>query len=336
MDRLGVAIVGCGIISQRHIEGFLNNSERARIAACCDTDMGKATQAADKAGNGARAVTDYSAILADPEIGAVDLCLPHHLHAPLTIAAATAGKHILCEKPLALTVEDCDRMAEAAREAGIVLMHGENMRMSASAEEAAEMVRSGRIGTIVGVQSTYAHWQWIELNKDWRTRPEESGGGHLIDGAIHFVDVIRHVAGDIVGVQAMTARFRPELGADSEDTAVLNFRFAAGHLGTMFACHAARGRGAAPMLTVFGTEGSLSLDAFGAEKAIALFLPGAPVEYLGLRSAWQDTFNREIEHFLDVIQNGAVLRATPEDGRENLKVVLAAYESARTHREVVL
>ncbi|HZP84373.1 MAG TPA: Gfo/Idh/MocA family oxidoreductase [Chthonomonadaceae bacterium] len=337
MERLKVALVGCGIISGNHIEGFRRNAERARIVACCDTEGEKARKAVEAVGESeARAVTDYAEVLADPEIQAVDLCLPHHLHAEMAIAAARAGKHILCEKPLALTPEDCDRMAAAAREAGVVLMHGENLRTAESVEKAAELIRAGRVGTLVGLQATYAHWQPERLNQDWRARPGESGGGHLIDGGIHYIDVLRHLGGEIAAVQAMMTRFRPELGAESEDTAVLNFRYAGGHLGQLFATHASRGRGASSMLTVFGTEGCLSLDAFGSTHSVTLFSPGQPPEQCVERKQWQESFAREIAHFLDVVQKGEPLRATPEDGRENLRVVLAAYESARTGREVAL
>ncbi len=90
------------------------------------------------------------------------------------------------------------------------------------------------------------------------------------------------------------------------------------------------------MMTVFGTEGCLSLEAFGGDRALVLFVPGQPPEVLAERHHWHDTFTREIAHFLDVVLNGEPLRATPEDARENLRVVLAAYESARTGREVAL
>src|SRR5581483_8413395 len=123
MKRLNVAIVGCGIISGAHIQGWQRNRERARIVACCDTSIERARKAAEAAVESeARAVTD-------------------------------------CEKPLALTPEDCDRMMAAARAAGVILMHGENMRTAENAERAAETIRAGRLGTIVGLQATYAHWQ---------------------------------------------------------------------------------------------------------------------------------------------------------------------------------
>lgn len=340
MDRFNVAIVGCGMISELHITALCNEAKRARIVACCDNDAAKAESAVRNvetlSGTGARVETDYDKLLGDPEIDAVVLCLPHHLHAPMSIAALHAGKHVLCEKPLALNLEECDRMIEAAQQAGKVLMHGENMRMAPGPMEAAHQIQSGRLGTIVGIQATYAHWQGEHMNKSWRARNNESGGGHLMDGGIHFIDIMRHLGGPIVAVHAMTTRYRPELGPDVEDTGVLNLRYENGSLGQLFASHASRGRGASSALTVFGTEGCLSTEAFGGDGAVMLFRhKEAPVVLLRQQS-WQDTFDSEIGHFLDVVMEGKPLLATPEDGRENLKVVLAAYESARTRTEVSL
>ena len=342
MNPTRIALVGCGIISESHLRGMAASGERCELAAVCDTDPQKA-QAASEVWRKLRpdaplpAVTPrYDDLLRDASIGAFDLCLPHHLHRAMTIAALEAGKHVLCEKPLALTPEDCDAMADAARKAGKVLMHGENMRTAPNAVTAAELVKSGRVGTVVGVQATYAHWQNVALNYGWRTEVEKSGGGHLIDGAIHFVDVIRHIGGDISHVHAMTATFRPELGAMVEDTAVLNFRFAAGHLGQMFACHASRGRGGSCLMTVFGTGGCLTLDAYQAETSVLLFPQAGEPEAFPVSNSWSGSFAAEIRHFLDVLQNGILLQSTPEDARENLKVILAAYESAKTRREVAV
>ncbi len=335
-----IALIGCGIISEAHLRGIAASGDRCELAAACDTDQSKAETAAAtwrelRPEAPLPAVTaDYADLLADPRIDAVDLCLPHHLHRRMAIAAAEAGKHVLCEKPLALTPEDCDAMAEAAEKAGKVLMHGENLRTAANAVTAANLVKSGRVGTVVGVQATYAHWQNLELNYGWRTEADKSGGGHLIDGAIHYVDMIRHICGDVSHVHAMTATFRPELGAAVEDTAVLNFRFAAGHLGQMFACHASRGRGGSSILTVFGTEGCLTLDAYHAEAPVLLFAHGGEREAFAVSNSWSQSFALEIAHFLDVIQNGVPLQSTPADARENLKVILAAYESARTGQEI--
>jgi predicted dehydrogenase len=336
-DKLNVAIIGCGDISGRHFQAFQTEAERAQITVCCDTDAERARKAVQECGNSDAAVmTDYHDLLSDRKVHAVDICLPHHLHAPVAIACAEAGKHILCEKPLALNPEECDRMIAAAKANGVTLMHLEPQRMSATIAKAAAMIREGKIGRIAGIQGTFAYWQRAELNRDWRANPAQSGGGHLMDGGIHLVDAMRHLGGEVVSVQAMTAQYRPELGPDSEDLAALNLRYAGGHCGQLFACHATRGRGASPSVTVFGTEGCLSLDAFGSGFGLVYFPVGRPHEVITSEHSGNQTYERAIRHFLDVVLNGEPLRATPEDGRENVRVVLAAYEAARNGREVLL
>ena len=336
-ERLNVAVIGCGDIVGKHFHAYKLETDRAVVVACCDPDAGRAQSAVEACANPeARAVLDYREILQDKSVDAVDLCLPHYLHAPVAIAFALAGKHVLCEKPLALTVEECDAMIRAAEANGVTLMHLEPQRMSAAVAAAAEMIRDGRIGRIVGIQGAFAYWQRAELNRDWRADPARSGGGHLMDGGIHLVDVIRHLAGDVTAVQAMTAQYRPELGKDQEDLAVLNLRFAGGHCGQLFACHATLGRGASPSVTVFGSDGCISLDAFGAGNGLVYFPPSGPPEAIRTEQTWNSTYERAISHFIDVVTEGAPLQATPRDGRENVRLVRAAYESARTGREVAI
>ncbi len=330
-------MIGCGDIVGRHLQAYKAQAGRSAIVACCDTDAVRAQRAVDECGcPGARPLTDYHELLRDATVHAVDLCLPHHLHAPVAIQFAECGKHILCEKPLALNVQQCNAMIDAAHRSGIMLMHLEPQRMSATVTAAAAMIGEGRIGRIVGLQGTFAYWQRAELNREWRADPVQSGGGHLMDGGIHLIDALRHLGGDVISVQAMTARYRPELGVECEDLAVLNLRFAGGHCGQLFACHATRGRGASPSITAFGAEGCLSVDAFGESQGLVHFPVGGGHETILTRYSWQSTYELAISHFLDVVLDGATLVATPEDGRENVRLVLAAYESARTGREVKL
>lgn len=340
--RTRLALIGCGLISPAHIRAFGNQKERVELVACCDSRLDSAERAAELActvmqsGDTIEATTDFNAILTDPSITALDLCLPHHIHKEVTLTALRAGKHVLCEKPLALTPEDCDAMTQEARAQNRVLMHGENMRTASNIVVVKQALMAGRVGTIVGIQATYAHWQSEALNTDWRTRPAESGGGHLMDGAIHFVDVLRQLGGEITGVHAMTTQYRPELGAESEDTAALNFRFEGGHFGQLFASHASRGRGASPVVTVFGTEGCISVEPFDGVGSVVLFPHEGEREILLAEHNWQKTFDNEVSHFLDVMRDDVPLYSTPEDGRENIRVVLAAYESAKSGREVSL
>jgi predicted dehydrogenase len=144
---LRIALVGCGIISESHILAYRQHADRARITVCCDIDAAKAQQRAALVGE-ARAVTSFEAVLADPEVDAVEICTPHHLHTDAVIAAARAGKHILCQKPLAKTIGECDAMIAAAREAGVVLFYGEIMRTMPAAVMAREAIAAGIVRMI--------------------------------------------------------------------------------------------------------------------------------------------------------------------------------------------
>jgi len=327
---LRVALIGCGLISEAHVRGYARHAGRARIAVCCDIDREKAERLAALVGDGCRAETDPERVMSAPDIDAVEVCTPHHLHPEAVIAAARAGKHVLCQKPLAKTLADCDAMIAAAREAGTVLFYGETNRTMPAAVLARRAAEEGRIGTLVGVQATYAHWQGGKyLTTAWRYDPAVTGGGQLLDGGIHYVDLMLHVAGPVEAVTCFTTRFRPELGG--EDTAVVNARFAGGALGTLFASQAAALWPPTPGFVAFGTEGVLTLG--GPHGALALHRPGAPEPEVLLRDGG-DSFATMIGRYLDTVLDGAPNPAPGELGRENLRVVLAAYESARLGREV--
>lgn len=329
--RLRIAMIGCGDITTAHFSALRTEQSRAVVAACCDTNEERLAAAVDACGNpDARRISDYRALLDDPDIDAVDICLPHHLHAQASIAFTEAGKHVLCEKPLALNIVECDAMIASARRQAVTLMHLEPLRMSATVALAAQKISEGLIGSVVGLQAAFAYWQRAELNRDWRANAHQSGGGHLMDGGIHLVDVLRNLGGPITSVHAMTANFRPELGETLEDLATLNIRYAAGHLGQLFSCHATRGRGASPSVTVFGDAGCLSLDACGEGRGLVHYGADGRETVVTPDAMWHGAYERAISHFLDVVLNGAALAATPEEGRENVRLILAAYESART------
>jgi predicted dehydrogenase len=329
---LRVALVGCGIISEQHVRAYAQHADRARITLCCDVDIERARERASSIETGAvRAVSDYAQVLADPDVDAVEICTPHHLHSDAVIAAARAGKHILCQKPLANTLEECDAMTAAAQEAGVVLYYGETNRTSPAAVMARQAIDDGQLGRIVGVQATYSLWQGGKiLSTAWRYDPKLAGGGQLVDGGIHFIDLMLHIGGPIKSVSCATTRFRPELGG--EDTAVVNARFVDGHLGTLFSSHAAAVWLPQANFIAFGTEGVLLLG--GPRGALVLHRKGGDREGEVLLQERGDHFGEMTGCYLDTVLEGAPNPSPPSVGRDNLRVVLAAYESDRTGREV--
>jgi predicted dehydrogenase len=336
MERMGhllrVALIGCGLISEDHIRGYARHTDRARIVVCCDIDPERAAQRATLVGD-ARAVTRFEEVLVDPTVDAVEICTPHHLHPDAVITAARAGKHILCQKPLARTLRECDTMIAAAEEAGVTLFYGEMNRTLPAAVQARTVIEAGRIGQLIGVQATAAHWQGgAYLSTAWRYDPAITGGGQLLDGGIHAIDLMLHIGGPIASVTSFNTRFRPELGG--EDTAVVNARFEGGHLGTLFSSQAAGMWFPGAHFAAFGTEGVLTIG--GPHGALALHRPDLPERREVLLEQREDPFAAMIGRYLDTVLDGAPNASPGRVGRENLAVVLAAYESARNGREVRL
>jgi predicted dehydrogenase len=332
MSFLRVALVGCGIISEQHIRAYREHTQRAKITVCCDTDREKARQRAELAG-GARAVTTLEEVLADSAVDAVEICTPHHLHAEAVIAAARAGKHILCQKPLAKTLEECDTMITAAGEAGVVLYYGEMNHTMPAVEVAKRAIKEGRIGRLIGTQATSAFWQGGQyLSTAWRYDPDITGGGQLLDAGVHAIDLMLNIGGPIKSVACFTTRFRPELGG--EDTATVNVRFEGGHLGALFCSQAAGAWPPGPHFIAFGTEGLLAIG--GPQGALTLHRPDLPDRREVLLEHRGDAFAAMIGRYLDTVLDGHSNPSPGEVGRENLRVVLAAYESARLGREVEL
>lgn len=207
---VNIGIIGLGGIAGAHIAAY-GTLENASIIARCDRDPARAAGTAEgitinlgtgeTATGNARACTDYRELLLDPEVEAVDICLPTDLHAGVAVAALLAGKHVLCEKPMALTVADCDRMIAAAEDAGRILMIAHCIRFWPEYAALKEIVDGGRYGKV-----TYASFRrlsplpdWSE--GDWMLDPGRSGGS-ILDLHIHDADFVRYLLGTPRSVSA--------------------------------------------------------------------------------------------------------------------------------------
>ena len=326
---LRVALVGCGLISDAHCDAYATYPERAKITVCYDIDGEKAASRAAGLGH-ARVASSLEDILTDPEIDALEICTPPHLHPDTAIAAARSGKHVLCQKPLARTVAECDAMIDAALKAGTVLFYGEMNRTLPAALAAKQAIDAGRIGKLVGIQAIFAYWQRGEiLNTAWRYDPQIAGGGQLLDSGIHALALMHTVGGLVQSVSCYAQRFRPEMGG--EDTTAVAMQFTDGHVGTLFSSQASGVWVPGPILTAFGTEGALTL---GGGAALTLHRPDLPERKEVLLQSGEDSITAMVGAYLDVIQHGAANPSPGEAGREDLQLVLAAYQSAAEGRQV--
>jgi len=187
VDQLGMGVIGCGGISNAHLPAE-STIEGMRTVAVCDLDENAARAAADKYDVPA-VYTEYADLLSDEAVDAVAILLPHHLHRDCAVAAAAAGKHILCEKPMATSLQDVDAMIAAADEASVVLMIGQVLRFWPANVRARELVLDGAIGEVKNiVRRRYGKSQ--DFRSDWASDPAKAGGWVLYGYGTHEVDMI--------------------------------------------------------------------------------------------------------------------------------------------------
>ncbi|HEV8556260.1 MAG TPA: Gfo/Idh/MocA family oxidoreductase [Actinophytocola sp.] len=256
---------------------------RARMVAICGRDEAKVAEAAGRLG-WAEHLTDWRALVAREDIDVVDVCTPGDSHAEIAMAALTAGKHVLCEKPLANTVEEARAMtdaAAAARLAGVRSVCGFNYRRVPAVAFMRQLVEEGRLGTIRHVRAAYLQ-DWIvdpQFPLVWRLRREVAGSGALGDIGAHIIDLTQYVTGQrITGVSALTETFvkeRPLPAASSglsavadteygpvtvDDAALFVARLDGGAVATYEATRFATGRKNALRVEINGSHGSVAFD----------------------------------------------------------------------------
>ncbi|MFJ8790336.1 Gfo/Idh/MocA family protein [Streptomyces sp. NPDC102462] len=285
-----VGMVGYAFMGAAHSQGWrtvgrvFDLPRRPVLAAICGRDGAAVRAAADRHG-WAAAETDWRALIARDDVDLVDICTPGDSHAEIALAALAAGKHVLCEKPLANTVAEATAMTRAAEEAGArgqVAMVGFNYRRLPATALARRMVADGRIGTLRHVRVSYLQ-DWLvdpEFPLTWRLRKEQAGSGSLGDLGAHIVDLAQYLAGErLAGVSALTETFvrqRPLPGGPSsglaaaaaagtgevtvDDAALFTGRFPSGALASFEATRYATGRKNALRIELNGERGSLAFD----------------------------------------------------------------------------
>src|SRR3569833_2079074 len=233
----GFGIIGCGMIAHFHSKA-IQSLKGAKLVACFDTFKASADKLA--AAVGCKAYYDLDEMLADPKVEAVTSGTPSGAHMEPAVAAARAGKHVIVEKPLEITLKRCDKMIAECEKAGVVLSAIFPSRFHDSSIEMKRAVDGKRIGKLT-IGDSYVKWYRTQEYYDsgkWRGTWELDGGGALMNQAIHSVDLLTWLMGPVVEIRANTATLAHERIA-VEDTAIATVRFASGALGTIEATTAA-------------------------------------------------------------------------------------------------
>ncbi len=230
-ERIGTAIIGTGLVAHTHAAALVADP-RSRLVAVCSRDLEKVRAFARR--YGVRAYSDASELLRDPAVGAVCICTPHPSHADLTVMAARQGVHVLVEKPMAITVADCDRMIEAADQAGVKLGVISQRRLYEPVRRVKRAIDEGRIGQPILGTVTVLGWRGPEYYAmdAWRGTWDEEGGGILVNQVVHQLDLFQWFMGPIAELSAYWSNLNHPF-IEVEDTAVASLRFANGALGSI-------------------------------------------------------------------------------------------------------
>lgn len=322
-QHIRVGLIGGGGIATAHINGYHAAADKISITAVADAV--ETTAAARALELNATAYTDYHDLVNDPNVDAVDICLPHHLHKDAIVCAALAGKHILCEKPLCLTPEEAREVKAAVDAAGITLMSAHNQLFMPAVAKAKELLESGAIGTVYEVRTTDSFYNDFDpANMGWRANAKTSGGGELIDTGYHPTYLMLHLAGGSpVDATALLSTHRLKF-MEGEDSAQVLIRFDNGVVGHLVTSWAYSPAPVTERFSAVGELGSISSDG----TSLTLTLRDGTSETFEFEPV--ETFAAEIEHFADSLLTGTRPLHTEKEGIEVLGIILAAYEGART------
>ncbi|TCO35746.1 putative dehydrogenase [Kribbella steppae] len=323
MPEIKVGLIGGGGIAGAHIRGYREHAERIGITAVADA----VEETAVARGNelGATPYVDYRRMLETEDIDAVDICLPHHLHRDAIVAAAQAGKHILCEKPLCLTADEAAEVRKAVQDNGVTLMCAHNQLFLPAVAKAKELLEAGSIGTVYEVRTTDSFYNDFDPNSmGWRASSKTSGGGELIDTGYHPTYLLLHLAGGLpVEATAMLSTHRLKF-MEGEDSAQVLIRFDNGVVGQLVTSWAYQPAPATERFSAVGELGSLTSNG----SSLTYQLRSGETETFDLEPV--DTFVAEIGHFADSLLGKTRPIHTEEEGIAVLGILLAAYEGART------
>ncbi len=375
VPTLGVGMLGYAFMGKAHSNAYKKLNyiytpppAYARLVAVAGRDRERVEAAAQRYGY-EQAVTDWHELVRNPAIQVFDNGAPNDLHAEPCIAAAQAGKHVICEKPLGRNATEARRMWDAAQKAGVVHMCAFNYRFVPAIRLARDIIQAGRLGRIYHFRAQYLQ-EWImdpNFGMVWRLDASTAGSGSLGDLGTHIIDLARFLVGEPVNVSGVTTTFIRErstpdgnkipVTVDDAFAAVLTFQN--GALGTLEATRFAYGRKNHQVIEINGEKGSL---AFNLERLneLEVYLPGEESfrDAQGFRQVlvtesyhpfydvwwpqghiigWEHTFVHEIKHFFEAITTGRSVTpegADFEDGYRACVVADAIVESSRTGRRV--
>jgi predicted dehydrogenase len=344
MDRVRIGLIGGGWIGSHHGHNVLKNPA-AELVAIADPQPDRIQAFMAQAGVSVRAYPDYETLLRQDDVDAVIVASPNSMHAEQTVAAAQAGKHIYCEKPMALNLDDCKKMAAAVKQAGVKFLIGYHRRFNPLVQHAKKLAADGYLGELFHVESDYLHhvpgdwdiWSWIG-------KPE-IGGSLFHAGSGHNVDLIRFFGGEIVEVACFKDIYLPRATqVETEDTAIAIFRFENGMLGKVLFC-------VGPILpftfnfALYGTRGTLINNKLWLDSSPEFYELGHEKDYVLLPESWipdnvqggvGEPWDKCMDHFIDALVNDSPILNDIDSAYRTSEACFAVVMAAQEKRVVTL
>ncbi len=333
-SALKAAIIGAGGISQSHFDGY--RAAGVEVVAVCDVDAAALARRMSE-WQLERGYTDMAQLFESGGFDMISIAAPTSVHHPATLAAATAGVHVLVEKPLALDLALANEMIEACRAAGVILMVNHQLRSSGPASKARELIEAGAIGRVTQVRLRQAHdWGGLLTVRPTFAMRATSGGGTLLDNGTHLADLAGFFGGRVEEVYARIATLKYDV--EVEDTAHASLAYFDGAIGIIETSWTATGWEEG--FWVYGTEGSLECtNRYGPSFLRHSFRasPGSNWDQTDVANYQFTGASAHVRHvmaFVQAVRGEGPVVCTGEDGREAVRLILAAYESAARNEPV--
>jgi predicted dehydrogenase len=334
-STVGIAILGTGAIASTHIQAFRAFSPRAKIIALCDIYADKAHALAKAEGVDVLVFEDYRDALRRTDVHLVSICLPPSLHAEAAIAAAQAGKHVLIEKPMAASLEECDRMIAASRSAGTLLSVVAQNRFKDPVVKVKSIIDSGKAGRVLFTTVNSLWWRGQNYyDLWWRGTWDKEGGGCTLSHAVHHVDLLRWILGMPAEVSAVISNANHG-NSELEDVSIAILTYGGGSLAQLTTSLVSHGE---EQELVFQTErarlsipwklhvsqamenGFPEQDAAGEQEIQSMFDAAGTLAYEGHQG--------QIHNVLNAIEGKERLMVDGEEGKKTLELILGMYSSA--------
>ncbi|MBN2394646.1 MAG: Gfo/Idh/MocA family oxidoreductase [Anaerolineae bacterium] len=325
-SHINIAFVGCGGIAQTHWRGIQTHAPQLKVTAAVDIDPTLAVKMAEQTGG--QAFTSLEVALEQGDFEAVDIMLPHNLHEEAATLAFAVGKHVILEKPMATTLDSCDRILAAARETGTVFMIAEQSQYARDVVKVQQLIQEGAIGETITARAVMDERIHRKGNAHpWRFSKSITGGGICVDGGLHWIRPLRMWLGEIDEVVAVLGY--PVKDMEGESLAHAIFRFTSGKIAVFEALVAEMVDAPNEKFRITGTEGIIVIEKGHGRRAL-LYNDEHPrgCEILTQDELRESAYGLELADFARAVLEGAPLAAGPEVSLGDLRTAFAMYRSA--------